>query len=266
MTALRILGVAALGVMMSAPDAMAQRGGAVRGGMRGAVVGGMVGGEAGAQTGAKVGAVTGATRSAVQRVENRNAVNAETQARAQYQTTAAYQNAKHSNFNDTPPDVMNTSPKAGAAAPGSESIIRKNGRPFVGISYPPDWKQKVGDFYISAVSADGQAYSAIATLDGVKDKDAGITKIKEGLDRYLQDIDYDEPTKREDGGLVITGTGKAKKAGVDVVFAAMVFDAAPGKLAGVAFVADKSVEEHYKEAARYICKTIHTEKDFAQKK
>ena len=45
MTTLRILGVAALAVMMSAPDAMAQRGGAVRGGMRGAVVGGMVGGE-----------------------------------------------------------------------------------------------------------------------------------------------------------------------------------------------------------------------------
>ena len=266
MTRLRLLGVAALAVMMSVTDVMAQRGGAVRGGMRGAVVGGMVGGESGAQTGAKVGAVTGAARSSVQRAANRNAVSAETQARAQYQTTPAYQNAQHSNFNAAPPDVMDTSPTASPAAAGSESILRKNGRPVVGISFPADWKQKVGDFYVSAVRADGQAYSVIATLEGVKNKDAGITKVKQGLERYLQDIDFDEPTTREDGGLAITGTGKAKKAGVDVVFAAVVFEAGPDKLAGVAFVADKNVEDHYKEAARYICQTIHTEKDFTREK
>ena len=56
MTTLRILAVAALAVIMLAPDAMAQRrggGGAVSGGMRGAVVGGMVGGESGASTAPK---------------------------------------------------------------------------------------------------------------------------------------------------------------------------------------------------------------------
>ena len=191
---------------------------------------------------------------------------AETQARAQYQSTPTYQKAQHSNFNEAPPEVMASASAAGPAASGKESVIRQNGKPVVGISYPPDWKQRAGDFYVSAVSADGQAYSAIATLDDVKDKKAGITKIKQGFDRYLQDIDYDEPSTREDGGLAITGTGKAKKAGVDVVFAAVVFDAGPGKLAGVAFVADKSVEDHYKEAARYICKTIRTEKDFTPQK
>ena len=70
MTKLRILGAVALAVLMTAPDAVAQRrggGGAVSGGMRGAVVGGMVGGESGAATGAKIGAVTGATRGVAQR-------------------------------------------------------------------------------------------------------------------------------------------------------------------------------------------------------
>lgn len=266
MTSMRILGLAALTVIMSTPDVIAQRGGAVRGGMRGAVVGGMVGGEAGAQTGAKIGAVTGAARGVAQRTESRNAMAAEAQTRAQYQTTPTYQNAKRSNFNEAPPDVMATSEKAPAAASDGESIIRKSGRPVLAITYPPDWKQRIGEFYVSAVSADGQAYSAIATLDGVKDKEAGIARVKKGLDRYLEDIEYDEPTTTVFGALAVTGTGKAKKAGVDVVFAARVFDAGPGKLAGIAFVADKTVEEHYKETARYICETIRMEKDFARQK
>ena len=45
-----------------------------------------------------------------------------------------------------------------------------------------------------------------------------------------------------------------------MVFAAGVFDAGPGKLAGVAFVVDENVEDRYKEAVRYICKTIRVEK------
>jgi uncharacterized protein YcfJ len=266
MSTLQTLGVVALAVMVSTPEAMAQRGGAVRSGMRGAVVGGMVGGEAGAQTGAKVGAVAGATRGVAQRTASRNAMNAESQTRAQYQSTPAYQSAPRSNFNQAPPEVIVSKPPAGPAAPGKESIIRQNGKPVVGISYPDDWKQKVGDFYVSAVSADGQAYSAIATMDDVKDKQAGIAKVKQGFDRYLENIEYDEPTTTKDGSLAITGTGKAKKAGVDVVFAAVVFDAGAGKLAGVAFVADKDVEDHYKETSRYICHTIRTEKDFEQAK
>ena len=106
----------------------------------------------------------------------------------------------------------------------------------------------------------------IATLDGVKDKEAGIQKVKQGLEKYLQNIEYDDPTKTEGGALLITGSGKAKKAGVDVVFAAGVFDAGPGKLGGVAFVVDENVEDHYKEAVRYICKTIRVEKDFTGQK
>jgi hypothetical protein len=240
----------------------------------------MVGGETGAQTGAKVGAVAGATRSAAQRTGNRNAMYAETQARAQYQTTAAYQSAPHSNFNQAQPDVMATAAPTAATAPAAapattpapaaagegESIIRKNGRPVLAITYPSDWRRKVGDFYVSAVSADGQAYSAIATLDGLKDKEAGLARIKRGLDKYLEDIKYDEPTTSPFGALAVTGTAKAKKAGVEVVFAARVFDAGPGTLAGVAFIADRDIEDHYKEAARYICETIRTEKDFARRR
>ena len=48
------------------------------------------------------------------------------------------------------------------------------------------------------------------------------------------------------------------------MFAAGVFDAAPGQIAGIAFVADKDLEDHYKEAARYICQTIRTGEDFTQ--
>ena len=50
-----------------------------------------------------------------------------------------------------------------------------------------------------------------------------------------------------------------------MVFAAAVFEAAPGQLAGVAFIVDKSVDDRYKEAVRYIVKTIRVEKDFAGK-
>ena len=94
MTKLQILGVPALVLLMLAPNAMAQRrgggGGAVSGGVRGAMVGGLVGGSEGAETGAKVGAVAGATRAAV---------DAEAQRRAEYQASAAYQNAPRSDFN-----------------------------------------------------------------------------------------------------------------------------------------------------------------------
>ena len=71
--------------------------------------------------------------------------------------------------------------------------------------------------------------------------------------------------RRMKGHCCITGTGKGKK-GTDVVFAVGVFEAAPGQLAGVAFVVDKNVEDRYKEAVRYICKTIRVEKDFTEEK
>ena len=107
MSQLRIIAIAALAYGMLARDGVAQRrGGAVSSGVRGAMVGGLVGGDSGAATGAKIGAVAGATRTVVQSADQRNAMNAEAQARTQYQTSTQYQNAQHSNFNEAPPEVL----------------------------------------------------------------------------------------------------------------------------------------------------------------
>jgi hypothetical protein len=131
----------------------------------------------------------------------------------------------------------------------------------VGITFPSDWKQKTGDGYISAVSGDGQAYSMLVALDET-DKQAGGKKVKAGLDNYLKDIMFDEPAETKGGALVITGTGKAKKAGVDVVFAAAVFDAGKGQLVGAAFVVDGKMDDHYKETVKGICQTLRRAEDF----
>ena len=208
--------------------------------------------EGGAATGAKVGVVTGATRAAIGQ---------ETQARTQYATTTEYQNAQHSNFNEAPPEVLGTTAAGTATKASGEAVIRKDGKPIVGITFPSDWNQTTGDNYISAVSGDGQAYSMLV-IDAAADKQAGIKKLKEGLEKYLTDVTYDEPIETKDGGVVITGTGKGKKAGVDVVFAAGLFDAGKGQLVGAAFVVDSKIEDHYKETVRGICETIRFEKDF----
>jgi hypothetical protein len=253
MRKLRLLGLAALGLFVVAQDAMAQRrGGAVSGGVRGAVVGGMVGGSEGAATGAKVGVVTGATRAAIDR---------ESQARTDYQATAAYQNAPHANFSEAPPSVLGTTPAGTATKPSGEAVIRKNDKPIVGITFPADWKQRTGDNYISAVSGDGHAYAMLVTAEGIADKQAGIKKVQAGLEKYLQDIKFDEPSETKGGALLTTGTGKAKKAGVDVVFAAGVFDAGNGQLVGAAFVVDSKMEDHYKETVRGICQTLRRADD-----
>jgi hypothetical protein len=255
MRKLQVLGAAALGLSVLAGFAVAQRGGAVQGGMRGAVVGGMVGGSEGAATGAKVGVVTGATRAAIDR---------EAQSRTQYQTTAEYQNAQHSNFNETPPEVLGTTASGIAKKPTKEAVIRKDGKAVVGITFPSDWNQKTGDNYISAVSGDGHAYSMVVSLEKVADKQAGIKMVKEGLENYLKDVKYDEPAETKGGTVVITGTGKAKKAGVDIVFAAGFFDAGKGQLVGTAFVVDSKIEDYYKETIRGICQTIRRAEDFAK--
>ena len=255
MTRLGILGVSFLAFAMLATAAYAQRRGAVSGGMRGAVVGGMVGGSEGAATGAKIGVVTGATRAAVNR---------ETQTRTEYQATTEYQNAARSNFNETPPEILGTTATGTATKPSEEAVIRKDGKPIVGITFPSDWKQRTGDNYISAVSADGQAYSMLVTRDDVADKQAAIEKLKSGLAKYLNDIKYDEPSETKEGAVVVTGTGKGKKAGVDVVFAAGLFEAAKGQLVGAAFVVDAKIEDHYKDTIRGICETIRRAEDFAK--
>jgi hypothetical protein len=265
MTKRNILMVPALVLVMLAADALAQRrgGGAVSGGVRGAMVGGLVGGSAGAQTGARVGAVAGATRAAVDR---------EAERRTAYQTSAEYQNAPRSNFNAAPPQVLAASPTAATAPPAAaaaasagEAIVRKDGKPVFGITYPADWKQTIGDRYVSAVSPDGEAYSMIATVEGAVDKQSGLAQVKQGLGRYLQDITYDEPTETQRGALAITGTGKAKKSGVPVVFATGVFETAPRQIAGVAFVVDAKIEDHYKETVQHICQTVRVADQLGQK-
>jgi hypothetical protein len=213
----------------------------------------MVGGNEGAQTGAKIGVVTGATRAAVDR---------EAERRAEYQASPAHQNAPHADFTAAPPQVLETAPAAATTpaavptTPGGEALIRKDGQAVIGVTYPSNWKQTTGDRYVSAVSADGQAYSMIATLEGVANKQAGIAKVKQGLEQYVQDVKYDEEVATQRGARLITGTGKGKKSGLPVVFAAAVFETGAGNVAGAAFVVDARIEEHYKETIRQICQTI----------
>jgi hypothetical protein len=221
--------------------------------MRGAVVGGMIGGNEGAATGAKVGVVTGATRAAINR---------ETQRRTQYAGTTEYHNAEHANFGEAPPEVLDTTASGTAKNPSGEAVIRKDGKPIVGITFPSDWKQITGDNYISAISADGQACTMLVTKEGITDKQAGIRKVKEGLEKSLRDVKYDEPSQTKGGAEVITGTGKTKKAGVDVVFAVGLFEARQGQFVGAAFVVDSKVEDYYKETIRGICQTIRRAEDF----
>lgn len=255
MRLISILGVVALSLLLLAQSALSGRG-AARGGMRGAVVGGMVGGEDGAATGAKIGVVTGATRAAIDR---------ENVSRTTYQGTTEYQNAPRSDFSTTPPDVLGAAPAGAATKVSGESVIKLNGKPLMGVTFPETWKQNVGEHYISAVSKDGQAYSMFATLGGA-DKKAGIKKIKAGLEGYLKEIKFDEDTETKGGvALIATGTGVAKKAGVPVVFAAAVFEADKGQLVGAAFVVDAKVDEHYKNTVRGICQTIRRAGDITAK-
>ena len=255
MRIVRILGVTALGLLVVAQSAMSQRGGAARSGVRGAVVGNAVGGSEGAATGAKIGVVTGATRTAMDR---------ETKARTEYQTTAEYQSAPRSNFTEASPDVLGVAAAGTAKKAAGEAVIRKDGKPLVGITFPADWNQKVGDNYISAVSGDGQAYAMLATL-GAASKEDGIKKVQAGLETYLKDIKLDKQAETKGGALVVTGTGVGKAAGVEVVFAAAVFEAAKGQFVGAAFVVDSKIEDHYKETIKGTCQTLRRAEDFDQK-
>jgi len=272
MVKLRILGAVSLAILMLAPDTMAQRrgggggGGAARSGMRGAMVGGMAGGSEGAKKGAKVGVAAGVTRNVAERSADRRGVDSETQSRTVYESSDEYKNAQHSNFNEAPPEVLATSQSDEPATAGGEAIVEKNGKPIVGITYPADWKQKAGKTSISATSPKGDAWSAIGLIDGAKDKETGINNIKDRLEKYLQNVKFDEPTKTDRGALLITGSGDARKSSIPVVFAIGVFNASPDQLAAAAFVADKNVEDHYKEAVRYMCQTIRGEKDLTEQK
>ena len=266
MTRLRIVGVAALVVMMAAPDLMAQRrgGGAARSGMRGAMVGGLVGGSSGARKGAKAGVVVGATRSAVNRASDRRAYYAESEARTQYQSSAEYQSMPQSNFDEETPQVITTSESSSSTLQAKEAVIRRDGKPVLAITYPADWKKKSGDHFVTATSADGQAWSVLATLSDVKDKLAGIEKIRNGLSKNLQDVKFDKLFESKRGAFVVTGTGKGKKQGIDVVFAGGVFETGEDELGGLIFIVDASIADHYKEAIRQACQSVRLEKALAK--
>ena len=115
-----------------------------------------------------------------------------------------------------------------------------------------------------AISADGQAFSVISTLDDVKDKEAGIAKIKEGIEDYLKDIEYDEPTETEQGSVILSGTGKGKKTDVDLVFSTAVFTSGKGQLSAIAFLIDADIEKYYEKTVLAICKSVLVESDFAE--
>jgi hypothetical protein len=250
MRTLRILGATALGLLVMTDSAQSQRGGAVRSGMRGAVVGDMVGGSEGAEKGAKIGAVTGATRTAINR---------ESTARTQVQSDPGYQSVPASNFNEAPPEVLGVAVATTEGKAGEEAIIKVNGKPLVGVTFPEDWKQKNGDITVSAVSKDGQAYAVFASIEDT-DKQAGVKKIRERLEKHLTDIKFDEQAETKGGALVVTGTGKNKK-DVEVAFAVGLFEADTGKLVGAAFFVDSKIDEHYKETMRGICQTIRRAKE-----
>ncbi|PQO43954.1 hypothetical protein [Blastopirellula marina] len=249
---LLILGAAVLSVTFMLSDVSAQ---AIRGGMRGAAVGGLVGGKSGASTGAKVGVVTGATRGAIDR---------ENQARTQYQATTEYQNYQGANLSTSQPEtIMVEESVVTAAQPtktSGESVLKVDDKPVVGVTFPADWKQRTGDNFVSAVSPDGHAWSMFVTMKE-SDKQAALKKVENGLQTYMTDIKFDEQADAKGDALVVTGAGKGKKAGADLVFAAGVFDAGNGQLVAAGFAADAKLEDQYKATVKGICETIRRSDD-----
>lgn len=148
-------------------------------------------------------------------------------------------------------------------APAHDIVLRKEGKAQLGVSYPSDWSQTVGENHVVAVSSDGQAWSVISTLDDIKDKSAGATKIKAGLADYLKEIKYDEPSETESGSLIVSGSGKGKETGVDVVFTSAVFSSGEDQLSAVVFIIDANIEKYYEKTVLAICQSILVEQDFA---
>ena len=68
-------------------------------------------------------------------------------------------------------------------------VLREQGKAILGVSYPADWKQVIGQNHVIATSEDGTAWSVISTLDDINDPQAGIQKIKKGLEEYLKEIE-----------------------------------------------------------------------------
>lgn len=150
------------------------------------------------------------------------------------------------------------------SASAHDLVLRDDqGKALLGVSYPADWKQVVGKNHVIATSEDGTAWSVISTLDDIRDQAAGIQKIKTGLEDYLKEIQYDEPTKTDRGSVIVSGTGKGKKSGVDVVFTSAVFHSGK-RHCGVVFIVDADIEKYYEKTVLAICESILTEEDFVE--
>ena len=84
-----------------------------------------------------------------------------------------------------------------ASAPNSafahDIVLREQGKPILGVSYPSDWKQVVEKNYVVATSEDGTAWSVTSAIDDIAGKQAGVTRIKEGLEEWF----YTNPQIRE---------------------------------------------------------------------
>ena len=150
------------------------------------------------------------------------------------------------------------------AANAHDIVLRDQGKAILGVSYPADWKQLVDKNYVVATSEDGTAWSVISTLKDIKDKAAGIPKIKEGLEEYLTEIKYDELVETEGGALVLSGNGKGKESGVEVVFTSGVFQSGPERFAAIVFIVDADIEKYYEKTALAICESVLVEADFPE--
>ena len=147
-------------------------------------------------------------------------------------------------------------------AQAHDVVLREQGKAILSVSYPADWKQVLDKNHVIATSADGQAWSVISTMDGIQDHQSGIDKIKAGLEEYLKEIQYDETVETESGSTVLSGTGKGKTSGVDVVFTSAVFTSGE-KHCGIVFIVDADIEQYYEKAILAICRSVLVEEDFA---
>jgi hypothetical protein len=150
------------------------------------------------------------------------------------------------------------------AADAHDIVLREQGKAILGVSYPADWKQVVDKNYVVATSEDGTAWSLISTLKDIKNKAAGIPKIKEGLEEYLTEIKYDELTETEGGALVLSGKGKGKESGVEIVFTSGVFQSGPERFAGIVFIVDADIEKYYEKTVLAISESVLVEADFPE--
>jgi hypothetical protein len=151
---------------------------------------------------------------------------------------------------------------AASTASAHDIVLREQGKAILGVSYPSDWKQVVGKSHVVATSEDGTAWSVISTIDDIQDRPSGVNKIKEGLEEYLKEIQYDETTKTESGATILSGTGKGKESGVGVVFTSAVFTSGE-RHCGIVFIVDADIEKYYEKTILAICKSVLVEEDLA---